>query len=219
MLQEEDVFTSWMPMCSGLGGLNCFCQQSILYFSCAPWLLDRWYVFIVLHDSFSLTPELDPLFCRILNTCTDCTLSTVDQKIKHWCCWVLEMCTCVVYWSRVSKRLFGIPQIFFLWQFGEFSCVFYGHSPGGKFGSADWTWIVGLTAIAASYAHLTLVTLPTYSIVVHMGDIHWHKDLIPHQVQEKILKLAGKVSCSTKLDFLSMCKGFSILHQPHRQGF
>ncbi|GMH39767.1 hypothetical protein BSKO_07665 [Bryopsis sp. KO-2023] len=80
---------------------------------------------------------------------------------------------------------------FFAWQFGYKSCFFYGRSSAEGV-PGFWTWVVLLIASMGSFLHLCFVTLPTYSLVVHMGRNHWHKDLVPTQVQTTLIGLAKK---------------------------
>lgn len=95
---------------------------------------------------------------------------------------------------------FLLVQIFFAWQFGPQSCFFHGRSSSGGFSESDWTWVIALIATTVAFIHLSLVTLPTYSLVVNMGRVHWHKDLLPENVRESLFMLANRVRSQLVFD-------------------
>ena len=75
--------------------------------------------------------------------------------------------------------------IFFAWQFGTKSCPFY---------DAFYTWwelpwwmiIVFNTAI---FAHMSLVTFPTYSMAVQMGS-DYKRHMLPKQLTMRLVQMA-----------------------------
>lgn len=77
-------------------------------------------------------------------------------------------------------------------QYGARSCHFYGEED-----NADlhyWSWIAILLLNLFSFLHISLIMLPTYSLVVHMGSTHWSHHLISDNVKNKLLDLRNKVS-------------------------
>lgn len=103
----------------------------------------------------------------------------------------------VINFMLFTVSLIFTTLVFFFWQFGAQSCVFYGTSKNGKRNShitaQDWTLALCLLINFGALLMLSLVTLPTYSLVVNMGGSHWHKSLLPSNVQAKVLDLAKKV--------------------------
>jgi len=87
---------------------------------------------------------------------------------------------------------------FFAWQFGTRSCFFYGRSRDNGLDGRDWFWVVSLFLNIMAFIFMSVVSLPTYSLVLHMGD-KWNHHIVGEAVQTRMKELAGKVKEKRKL--------------------